>query len=160
MTTGCVDMSVVFQEELAAARAKLQASRQEEAPSQPSTRARSSLGHRAGFDAFMTGYAFACYALQSWERSERSGTERGGERRKEEEVSKEGGRTEREGEESAPSWPLGGVAGMRNTLPSRARNWKVPLHILKSHFTKTSSTHTTAKVRMRQLASLHTAQEN
>lgn len=78
-------------------------------------------GHRAGSDAFMTGYAFGCYAVTS----SRSADVASGEE-------------------------LCGLKEMRNSLASRPATWKVPLQILKSRFVKTSSTHSVAQERLAQ----------
>ena len=43
------------------------------------------------------------------------------------------------------------LADMRNKLASRVGNWRVPLHIVKSHFAKTSSTHAVVQERMRKM---------
>ena len=67
----------------------------------------------------MTGYAFGCYAVES-----------------------------SHGEVVEAGQELAGLADMRNKLASRVGNWRVPLHILKSHFAKTSSTHAVAQERM------------
>ena len=108
------DISQLFQSDLAHARAKLV----------QRSNVHSSLGHRAGLDAFMTGYAFACYALHSSTSGEKG----------EDDIGR-----------------LAGLSEMRNCLPSRARTWKVPLHILKSQYTNTSATHSIAQHRMREL---------
>lgn len=122
-----MDISQLFQSELATARAKLLEPQQ-----QVKTSVRSSLGHRAGFDAFMTGYALACYAMRSSDAKLAEDKDETG---------------------SDFPQPLAGLADMKNCLPSRAKNWKVPLHILKSHFVKTSASHSIASQRMKQLAS-------
>ena len=67
----------------------------------------------------MTGYTFGCYAVES-----------------------------SHGEVVEAGQELAGLADMRNKLASRVGNWRVPLHILKSHFAKTSSTHAVAQERM------------
>ena len=138
-----VDMAAVFAQDLAAVRARLNAEEvassdvkgREEAAVQPAvgvggveTARPAAFGHRAGFDAFMTGYAFGCYALESCGDGER--VESGAE--------------------------LVGLEDMRNKLASRRGNWKVPLCILKSHFASTSSTHSVARERMKELL-CHTA---
>ena len=113
--TDKVDLRAMFQRELITARNKLTES------NKTHRSCRSSIGHRAGFDAFMTGYTFGCYALQSGAQS---------------------------GEVS-----LEGLNEQRNCLASRPGNKKVPLHILKSHFTKTSATHKLGMERMNLLKS-------
>ena len=138
------DMTVLFRDELAAIRTKLQSQQPEtlgketaggkaEAangkPETPTSKAvPMAFGHRAGFDAFMTGYSFGCYAVQS---------------------------------SSSGEGVLTGLQGMRNKLASRpGRNWTVPLHILKSHFAKTSSTHATASERLKALATQRLASKD
>lgn len=121
------DISGLFKKELATAKAKLLLS--ESRRSRPP-----SVGHRAGFDAFMTGYSFAWYTLNSSINREKQEGEGG-----------EGGRMER-------VRGLRGLCEMRNCLPSRARNWRVPLHIMRSHFSKTSNTHSSARQRLTDLA--------
>lgn len=110
-------MAVLFERDLAAVRARLSGCGEE----QVKTAKPASFGHRAGFDAFMTGYTFGCYAVESSSGGMEAGEE------------------------------LAGLADMRNKLASRGGNWKVPLHILKSHFAKTSSTHSLARERMREM---------
>ena len=106
----------LFRDDFAAARAKLNGDT--EKPVRP---ARQMFGHRAGSDAFMTGYAFGCYAVMDSCRTDvASGDE------------------------------LCGLREMRNSLASRSATWKVPLQILKSKFVKTSSTHALAKGRRDQ----------
>ena len=70
----------------------------------------------------MTGYAFGCYAVES-----------------------------NHGEVVEAGQELARLEDMRNKLASRVGNLRVPLHILKSHFAKTSSTHTVAQERMRKM---------
>jgi hypothetical protein len=118
-------MSALFEQELAVVRARLGAEEpvtpaaggEQVTPTRPEA-----FGHRAGLDAFMTGYAFGCYALES---SRGPSVEAGGE--------------------------LEGLAGMKNKLASRSGNWNIPLCILKSHFAKTSSTHHAAQERKKEM---------
>lgn len=114
-------MTVQFRQDLTAIRAKLSGCGHDQVKA-----VRPAFGHRAGFDAFMTGYAFGCYAVEL----------------------SSGGEVER----------LEGLEGMKNRLASRVANWKVPLHILKSHFAKTSSTHAIAKERMKETMCTSTTQ--
>lgn len=116
------DLTSLFQHELTTARAKLTSTKSSwQGTEQNSREETPSYGHRAGFDAFMTGFAFACYALQSADSADLSGGY------------------------------LGGLERMKNCLPSRPGNWRVPLYILKSHFVKTSSTHSIARERMKEV---------
>lgn len=46
-----------------------------------------------------------------------------------------------------------GLEDMKNCLASRASSWTRPLQILKSHFAKSSATYSTARERMRKIAS-------
>ena len=93
----------LFQEELESAKMRLQ---------YPAPAKRPSFGHRAGFDAFMTGYAFAFYVLKQLGDSSVG--------------------------RSAESM-LGGLAAMKNKLANRGKS--VPLQIARSHFAKTSEGH-------------------
>lgn len=127
-TSGSIDLTIAFQRELATARANLNQSglgQQAKESSINPRRCRPSYGHRAGFDAFMTAFAFACYAVQSSLK-----------------LVEEGGRVS-----------LEGLADVNNCLACRPRNRKFPLRIVKSHFTKTSATHATAGERMKRLVS-------
>ena len=75
--------------------------------------------HRAGVDAFMTGYCFAYYCLEKGERSH-------GRPRVSDNHSK------------AASW-LGELVCVRNKLALSGK--PIPLQICKSHFAKTSQNH-------------------
>ncbi len=100
----------LFQKELDTAKTKLLR------PSAPSEPRRLSFGHRAGFDAFMTGYTFSCYALRLAKPSDL--------------------------ELSSPSLRntlLSGVGSLRGCLGNRGKS--SPLRIAKSHFAKPSKTH-------------------
>ena len=134
-----VDMAVFFQQELAAARIRLaeECGQGEEMQNEQEKMedgcgeegvangrsgqegmARSlAFGHRAGFDAFMTAYAFACYTVESSLTATTEGAQ----------------------PKLHDLRLLEGVAGMKNSLASRAGNWKRPLQILRSHFTKSST---------------------
>ena len=83
-----------------------------------------SFGHRAGFDAFMTGYSFASIAVSLFKASNSSGPGPGGERDQREAILVE-------------------LREMRNKLANRGKTF--PLHIMKSHFTNTSQQHKTAQ---------------
>ena len=84
-----------------------------------------SFGHRAGFDAFMTGYSFASIAVSLCKASSSSN----------------GGEREREG-------MLHELREMKNKLANRGKLF--PLHILKSHFANTSQQHKTAQDNIRK----------
>ena len=116
-------MTVLFEKDLVAVRARLSTSGgggEEGSTGAPRQTDRpAGFGHRVGFDAFMTGYAFGCYAVES-----------------------------NHGEVVEAGQELARLEDMRNKLAS---NLRVPLHILKSHFAKTSSTHTVAQERMRKM---------
>lgn len=117
------DMTTLFQEDLTAIRAKLGRASPGAAKEEVGTSsAAASCGHRAGFDAFMTGYSFSWY-VANYRRRDRAMEDEEGERE------------------------LSGLSDMRNKLASRAGNWRVPLHLLKSHFAKTSSTLASARER-------------
>lgn len=105
-------LTELFQQDLEAARAKLIA---------PDSR-KPSFGHRAGFDAFMTGHTFACYAVKHGQALLRSS---------------EGGVA------SLRETLMGALSPMRNCLGNRGR--PIPMHIAKSHFAKTSAAHRTTQ---------------
>ena len=73
--------------------------------------------HRAGVDAFMTGYCFACYCLKTGEES--------------------CGRVS-DNHSKRPSW-LGELVCVRNKLALSGK--PIPLQICKSHFARTSQNH-------------------
>jgi len=105
-------LTELFQQDLEAARAKLTA---------PDSR-KPSFGHRAGFDAFMTGYTFACYAVKQGQALLRSS----------------------EGSVAFSRESLmAGLSPMQNCLANRGR--PIPMHIAKSHFAKTSAAHRTTQ---------------
>ena len=93
-----------------------------------------SFGHRAGFDAFMTGYSFASIAVSLCQASNSRWPGSRGER------------DQREGR-------LGELREMRNKLANRGKTF--PLHIVKSHFTSTSQQHKTAQLNMREYFKKH-----
>lgn len=117
-------MVALFQRDIATAKAKLS-----QATPHPKTTPTANIrlfgSHRSGVDAFMTGFVFTCYVLQSQPRENR------GERR----VS------------------VCGLEELRNCLASRARSkHRMPLRIAKSQFAKHSITHLSAKQRLDTLA--------
>ena len=79
-----------------------------------------SYGHRAGFDAFMTGYVFAHFALSQNSHQKPSTTESDDSREFDEAV-------------------IAGLSSMRNRLSNR--NKSVPLILARSQFDKTSPGH-------------------
>lgn len=111
------ELSELFECELTAAKERLN---QSEAGSswtgRDDVKLKPSFGHRAGFDAFMTGYSFASIAVSLCKAS----------------------RGERERDKV-----LDGLSEMKNKLANRGKPF--PLHILKSHFTNTSQQHKTAQ---------------
>ena len=109
----------LFQEELECAKMRLQSSSQSMPDQRPS------FGHRAGFDAFMTGYAFAFFVLRQLDASHLDGSV-----------------------VRSMEAMLAGLAGMRNKLANRS---KIPLQITKSHFTRTSVGHRKAWNRTAEL---------
>ena len=70
-----------------------------------------SVGHRSGFDAFMTGYSLLTFALHKMTKAELSCTDQ----------------------------LLGGLSDWANCLALRGKD--IPLRIVKSHFVKTSVDH-------------------
>lgn len=106
-------LTELFQQDLEAARAKWTA---------PDSRKPSpSFGHRAGFDAFMTGHTFACYAVKQSQALLRSS----------------------EGVAFSRETLMAGLSPMQNCLANRGR--PIPMHIAKSHFAKTSAAHRTTQ---------------
>ena len=80
-----------------------------------------SFGHRAGFDAFMTGYSFASIAVTSMKPLDDC--------------------------REKLMW-LSGVEEMRNKLANRGRAF--PFHVSKSHFTSTSQQHRDAQTNIEE----------
>lgn len=102
-----------------------------------------SFGHRAGFDAFMTGYSFASIAVSLRKATESSGL--GGER----DSGGPGGEGEGNGLVGEREHRLlDELREMRNKLANRGKTF--PLHILKSHFTNTSQPHRTAQLNIKE----------
>ena len=117
-------MAELFQEELETAKLRLQSSTPAKRPS---------FGHRAGFDAFMTGYAFAFYILKQLDSSRPDDSSVG----------------------RSAGGMLEGLAGMRNKLANRGKT--VPLLIAKSHFARTSEGHRKAWNRTCLMMNINTA---
>ncbi len=111
-----IDMSTLFKKELSAAKTHF-AQTTPPPPRQPS------FGHRAGFDAFMTGFVFGCYALRADPSPSPS--------------------------PSLKRVDLEGLAEVRNCLIRKATSSRIPLRVVKSHFTKNSSTHQVARERLK-----------
>ena len=107
-------LTELFHQDLEAARAKLATTSNFQKPS---------FGHRAGFDAFMTGHTFACYAVS---------------------LAKDlpGARVE-----CCREAVMAGLRVMQNCLGNRGK--PIPLQIAKSHFSKTSAAHQTAQETIR-----------
>ena len=114
--THAPSMLELFQDDLQAVRSKFLSS-----PLPPSTQ-KPSHGHRAGFDAFMTGYTFAVYTTML---------------------------TQQPGAECSNDTMLSGVSKMRNCLANRGKG--VPIQIAKSHFARTSEGHRRAWSRIQSV---------
>lgn len=107
-------LTELFHQDLEAARAKLATTSNSQKPS---------FGHRAGFDAFMTGHTFACCAVS---------------------LAKDLPST---GVECCREPVMAGLTVMQNCLGNRGK--PIPLQIAKSHFSKTSAAHRTAQETIR-----------
>ena len=107
-------LTELFHQDLEAARAKLATTSNFQKPS---------FGHRAGFDAFMTGHTFACYAVSL--AKDLPGTS----------------------VECCREAVMAGLRVMQNCLGNRGK--PIPLQIAKSHFSKTSAAHQTAQETIR-----------
>lgn len=107
-------LTELFHQDLEAARAKLATTSNSQKPS---------FGHRAGFDAFMTGHTFACYAVS---------------------LAKDLPSTR---VECCREPVMAGLKVMQNCLGNRGK--PIPLQIAKSHFSKTSAAHRTAQETIR-----------
>ncbi len=102
-----------------------------------------SFGHRAGFDAFMTGYSFASIAVSLC-------------------TAKENGSSgaccmAEVAVERGQGILAGELEEMRNKLANRRKAF--PLHILKSHFTSTSQQHKNAQLSIRGKYKTHHQEE-
>ena len=120
------ELADLFESELSAAKAKL--SESQKGPVTDTTELKPSFGHRAGFDAFMTGYSFASTAVSSQSKSSETGKGCG--------------------------W-LSGVQHMRNKLANKSRGNFMPLQVIRSHFTNTSQAHNTALANINTFFKVH-----
>lgn len=107
-------LTELFHQDLEAARTKLATTSNSQKPS---------FGHRAGFDAFMTGHTFACYAVSLAKGLPDTSVE------------------------CCREPVMAGLRVMRNCLGNRGK--PIPLQIAKSHFSKTSDGHRTAQETIR-----------
>ena len=130
-------LTELFECELTAAKEKC-SQRQASSGGGGNVKLKPSFGHRAGFDAFMTGYSFASIAVNLCQASNSSEPGPGGER------------DQREG-------MLGELREMRNKLANRGKTF--PLHIVKSHFTTTSQQHKTAQLNIREYFKKHSTND-
>jgi hypothetical protein len=122
-----------FESELTAAKEKF-SQRQSDGRGEENVKLKPSFGHRAGFDAFMTGYSFASIAVSLCKARENGSS---------------GPCCTAEGEGKGGQGILAGELGeMRNKLANRRKAF--PLHILKSHFTSTSQQHKNAQLSIRE----------
>ena len=108
------ELAELFKSEISSAKAKFS---EEHSEVGETLQTKPSFGHRAGFDAFMTGYSFASAAVSSQRKS---------------------------GESEKGCGSLSGVEEMKNKLASRRRGQVFPLQVMQSHFTSTSQQHKTA----------------
>ena len=108
-------LTELFHQDLDAARTKLVTTSNFQKPS---------FGHRAGFDAFMTGHTFACYA-----------------------VSQAKDLLPGASVECCRVAVMASLRVMQNCLGNRGK--PIPLQIVKSHFSKTSVAHQTAQETIR-----------
>ena len=116
------ELSKLFEYELSAAKAKFSDGGSHQPPcGQDSVnmklKLKPSFGHRAGFDAFMTGYSFASVSVDHG--------------------------TVVASEHERKSHPLSGLEEMKNKLANRGKAF--PLQVIKSHFATTSQHHRSAQ---------------
>ena len=129
------ELSELFEHELSTAKKKLSQQQQQrrrngERESRETRKLRPSFGHRAGFDAFMTGYTFASIAVDL---SKAVGSER----------------------QSRSNGVADELREMRNKLPSLNRKSMIPLSVAKSHFTSTSQLHKTTQMNIKEYFKHH-----
>ena len=126
---GDEELSELFECDLSAAKEKF-SERQAGSGEERDGKLKPSFGHRAGFDAFMTGYSFASIAVSLW---------------------KTGNSRDREG-------MLAELTEMKNKLSNRGKVF--PLLVTKSHFTNTSQQHKIARDNISEYFKKHSSSDH